>query len=155
MENFVEQRFEIEGRFHAGLRALSVRKASAVLRPTSGNVGVNNTIMHGALEDLPFGGIGPSGMGAYHGIEGFRAMSHAEGVFVQGRWSAAQLLHAPFWKLANFALNMNVTKAAQAARRRKNQARIAQVMLRSFAVRCRCNGRRSSSIQLRCAHVCS
>jgi len=73
-------------------------------RTTSGNVGINNTILHVAQEDLPFGGIGPSGMGAYHGIEGFRAMSHAKGVFVQGRWSLPSLLRAPFGKLADVAL---------------------------------------------------
>ncbi|MFJ4371097.1 coniferyl aldehyde dehydrogenase [Pseudomonas japonica] len=71
---------------------------------TSGNVGINNTLMHVAVDDLPFGGVGPSGMGAYHGIEGFRAMSHAKGVFVQGRWNLPRLLRAPFGKLADFAL---------------------------------------------------
>ncbi|HIC7210511.1 coniferyl aldehyde dehydrogenase [Burkholderia stabilis] len=73
-------------------------------RTTSGNVGINNTLLHVAQEDLPFGGVGPSGMGAYHGIEGFRAMSHAKGVFVQGRLSLPNLLRAPFGKLADFAL---------------------------------------------------
>ncbi|KAB0637815.1 aldehyde dehydrogenase [Burkholderia stagnalis] len=73
-------------------------------RTTSGNVGINNTLLHVAQEDLPFGGVGPSGMGAYHGIEGFRAMSHAKGVFVQGRWALPNLLRAPFGKLADFSL---------------------------------------------------
>ncbi|MEO9241168.1 coniferyl aldehyde dehydrogenase [Pseudomonas inefficax] len=71
---------------------------------TSGNVGINNTLMHVAVDDLPFGGVGPSGMGAYHGIEGFRSMSHAKGVFVQGRWNLPRLLRAPFGKLADLAL---------------------------------------------------
>ena len=73
-------------------------------RTTSGNVGINNTLMHVAQDDLPFGGIGPSGMGAYHGIEGFRAMSHARGVYEQGRWNPARLLHAPFGRLADIVL---------------------------------------------------
>ncbi len=73
-------------------------------RTTSGNVGINNTLIHVAQDDLPFGGIGASGMGAYHGIEGFRAMSHAKGVFAQGRWNLPSLLHAPFGRLADFAL---------------------------------------------------
>jgi len=51
---------------------------------TSGNAGINNTLMHYAQDDLPFGGVGPSGMGAYHGIEGFRSMSHAKGIYSQG-----------------------------------------------------------------------
>ena len=73
-------------------------------RTTSGNVGINNTLLHVAVDDLPFGGVGPSGMGAYHGIEGFRSMSHAKGIFVQGRWSLPSLLRAPFGKLAEFAI---------------------------------------------------
>lgn len=77
-------------------------------RTTSGNVGINNTILHVAQDDLPFGGVGPSGMGAYHGIEGFRAMSHAKGVFVQGRWSLPSLLHAPFGRFAERALAMTL-----------------------------------------------
>ncbi|NKJ50667.1 coniferyl aldehyde dehydrogenase [Burkholderia sp. SG-MS1] len=80
-------------------------------RTTSGNVGINNTIMHVAQDDLPFGGVGSSGMGAYHGLEGFRAMSHAKGVFIQGRWSFARLLHAPFGRLANLALSATLGKA--------------------------------------------
>ncbi|WP_347313075.1 coniferyl aldehyde dehydrogenase [Defluviimonas sp. SAOS-178_SWC] len=47
----------------------------------SGNVTVNGVMTHYAVESLPFGGIGASGMGAYHGREGFEAMSHARGVF--------------------------------------------------------------------------
>ena len=46
-------------------------------RTTSGNVTINGTIMHVAQDDLPFGGVGASGMGAYHGVEGFRTLSHA------------------------------------------------------------------------------
>jgi coniferyl-aldehyde dehydrogenase len=77
-------------------------------RTTSGNVGINNTLMHVAQDDLPFGGVGPSGMGAYHGIEGFRSMSHAKGVFVQGRWSLLSLLRAPFGKFADRAIDMTL-----------------------------------------------
>lgn len=77
--------------------------ARLLARTTSGNVGINNTMIHVAQDDLPFGGIGPSGMGAYHGIEGFRAMSHAKGVFVQGRWNLPGLLRAPFGRLADLA----------------------------------------------------
>ncbi|WP_300424607.1 coniferyl aldehyde dehydrogenase [uncultured Thalassolituus sp.] len=71
---------------------------------TSGNVGINNTIMHVAQDDLPFGGVGASGMGAYHGIEGFRSMSHAKGVYHQGRWNMATMARAPFGRLADMAL---------------------------------------------------
>jgi coniferyl-aldehyde dehydrogenase len=73
-------------------------------RTTSGNVGINHTLMHVAQDDLPFGGVGASGMGAYHGIEGFRALSHARGVYEQGRWNPARLLHAPFGRFAELVL---------------------------------------------------
>nr|WP_261336783.1 hypothetical protein [Rhizobium leguminosarum] len=65
-------------------------------RTTSGNVTVNGTIMHIAQDDLPFGGVGASGMGAYHGIEGFRTLSHAKGIYEQGHWNLSNLLHVPF-----------------------------------------------------------
>lgn len=75
-------------------------------RTTSGNVGINSTLMHYAQDDLPFGGVGHSGMGAYHGIEGFRAMSHAKGIYAQGRLSAANLVRAPFGRFADFILKI-------------------------------------------------
>ena len=68
---------------------------------TSGNVTVNGTIMHVGQDDLPFGGVGESGMGQYHGIEGFRTLSHPKGIYTQGRWNAADLLRAPFDKRAD------------------------------------------------------
>jgi len=79
-------------------------RARLLSSTTSGNVGINNTLLHVAQDDLPFGGIGPSGMGSYHGIEGFRAMSHAKGVFEQGRWNLPALLRAPFGKVADATL---------------------------------------------------
>ena len=74
-------------------------------RTTSGNVTVNATLMHYAQEDLPFGGVGPSGIGAYHGVEGFRALSHAKGIYEQGRVSGADLLRAPFGRVADTILS--------------------------------------------------
>jgi len=75
-------------------------------RTTSGNVTINGTLMHYAQDDLPFGGVGPSGMGAYHGIEGFRALSHAKGVYAQGRWNSSSLLRAPFGRLTETILKL-------------------------------------------------
>ena len=73
---------------------------------TSGNVTINGTIMHIAQDDLPFGGVGASGIGAYHGIEGFHRLSHAKGIFTQGRWNSATLLRAPFGKMAERILSV-------------------------------------------------
>ena len=72
---------------------------------TSGNVTINGTLLHFAQDDLPFGGVGPSGMGAYHGIEGFRRFRHAKGIFTQGRWNGATLLRPPFGRMATRILN--------------------------------------------------
>ena len=52
-------------------------------RTTSGGACVNDVMFHMLQKDLPFGGVGPSGMGAYHGIEGFKTFSHAKGVYRQ------------------------------------------------------------------------
>jgi coniferyl-aldehyde dehydrogenase len=49
----------------------------------SGGVCINDITLHYVQEDLPFGGIGASGMGAYHGPEGFRSMSHARAIYSQ------------------------------------------------------------------------
>ena len=73
---------------------------------TSGNVTINGTIMHIAQDDLPFGGVGASGIGAYHGIEGFRRLSHAKGIYEQGRWNSTTLLRAPFGKMAERILSV-------------------------------------------------
>jgi len=50
---------------------------------TAGGVTVNDVLMHVAQEELPFGGVGPSGMGSYHGVDGFREFSHRKSVFTQ------------------------------------------------------------------------
>ena len=50
---------------------------------TAGGVTVNDVIFHIAQEDLPFGGVGPSGMGSYHGLDGFREFSHRKAIFSQ------------------------------------------------------------------------
>ncbi|MGE0659171.1 MAG: coniferyl aldehyde dehydrogenase [Reyranellaceae bacterium] len=65
-------------------------------RTTSGGVTINDTLYHVAAEDLPFGGVGPSGIGAYHGREGFRTFSHAKGTFYQSKWNAASMLRPPY-----------------------------------------------------------
>ncbi|HZF30135.1 MAG TPA: coniferyl aldehyde dehydrogenase [Gammaproteobacteria bacterium] len=75
-------------------------------RTTSGNVTVNDTLLHYAQDDLPFGGVGLSGMGAYHGEEGFLALSHAKGVFTQARWSLAGLTRPRFGRLTDSILNI-------------------------------------------------
>jgi coniferyl-aldehyde dehydrogenase len=81
-------------------------RLKVLARTTSGNVTINGTLMHYAQDDLPFGGVGPSGMGTYHGIEGFRTLSHGKGVFDQGRLNASSLLRAPFGRVADTILGL-------------------------------------------------
>ncbi|GBR05444.1 aldehyde dehydrogenase [Gluconacetobacter liquefaciens] len=70
-------------------------------RTISGDVTINGTLLHYAQDDLPFGGVGASGMGAYHGREGFMALTHPRGIYRQGRWNAATLLRPPFGRLTD------------------------------------------------------
>ncbi|MBP0946791.1 coniferyl aldehyde dehydrogenase [Pseudomonas sp. 20GA0068] len=65
-------------------------------RTHSGGVCLNDTLMHAAQDDLPFGGIGPSGMGNYHGREGFITFSQAKAVFIKQRFNAARLIYPPY-----------------------------------------------------------
>ena len=65
-------------------------------RTVSGGVTVNNTAFHVVQEDLPFGGVGPSGMGDYHGRAGFDRFSKQKPVFIDKRISASALLRPPY-----------------------------------------------------------
>ena len=61
------------------------RRQQRVIDETiSGGVTVNDVMMHFSCDDIPFGGVGPSGMGNYHGFEGFKTFSHAKAVLKQG-----------------------------------------------------------------------
>jgi len=64
----------------------------------SGGVTVNDVLLHVVQEHLPFGGVGDSGMGHYHGRDGFETFSKQKGVFVQSRLSGAGLLKPPYGK---------------------------------------------------------
>jgi hypothetical protein len=66
------------------------------------------TKLNYAQDDIPFGGVGASGMGAYHGPEGFRTFTHAKGIFEQSRLNLADIIRPPygalFERLVNFLL---------------------------------------------------
>jgi len=66
----------------------------------AGGVTVNDTLLHFAVNGLPFGGVGPSGMGAYHGRAGFDAMSKQLPVLWQSRWAASDMLKPPYSRIA-------------------------------------------------------
>jgi len=72
-------------------------RAAQVLRSTiSGGVTVNDVIYHIGQNNLPFGGVGPSGMGQYHGKAGFETFSKKKGVLIQSRFSTLSFLRPPY-----------------------------------------------------------
>ncbi len=77
----------------------AVRRDRVLNETIVGGVTVNDTILHIAQENLPFGGVGPSGMGHYHGIEGFRTFSKQKAVFYQSGLNGMSLFNPPYGKL--------------------------------------------------------
>lgn len=65
-------------------------------RTHAGGVTINDTLMHVAQDDIPFGGVGPSGMGHYHGKEGFIALSKAKAVHRKGKFNSGQFVYPPY-----------------------------------------------------------
>ncbi|MBW0234616.1 coniferyl aldehyde dehydrogenase [Pseudomonas sp. D1HM] len=73
------------------------REQDRVIQLThSGGVCINETLLHVAIDDLPFGGVGQSGMGHYHGHEGFLTFSNAKGVLSKQRWNGSQMIYPPY-----------------------------------------------------------
>jgi coniferyl-aldehyde dehydrogenase len=81
-------------------------------RTISGGMCINDVVMHVAQEDLPFGGVGPSGMGSYHGIEGFRTFSHAKSIYRQTKVDFGKLsgMLPPYGKATEKSIRMQVKK---------------------------------------------
>ena len=75
------------------------RRDRVLNETVAGGVTVNDTILHIAQEDLPFGGVGPSGMGHYHGIEGFRTFSKQKAVFYQSALNGMSMFNPPYGAL--------------------------------------------------------
>lgn len=71
----------------------------------SGGVTVNDALFHVAQHDIPFGGVGPSGMGHYHGYEGFVACSKLRPVFYQAKFNAMKLMAPPYGPRADRIFN--------------------------------------------------
>ncbi len=72
-------------------------KQKVLARTTSGGAAVNEVMLHVAQEDLPFGGVGASGMGAYHGHDGFKNFSHAKAIYEQGGlFDIGRFMRPPF-----------------------------------------------------------
>ncbi len=67
-------------------------------RTVSGGVTINDTLMHIAHENLPFGGVGDSGWGSYHGEAGFLRLTQQKPVLVQSKWARGDLFYPPYGK---------------------------------------------------------
>jgi coniferyl-aldehyde dehydrogenase len=78
----------------------SDERERVLTRTTSGGVTVNDVMFHVSMDDLPFGGVGPSGMGSYHGHEGFKTFSHARSVYRQTKLDVGKLagIRPPYGK---------------------------------------------------------
>ena len=75
------------------------RRDRVLNETVAGGVTVNDTILHIAQEELPFGGVGPSGMGHYHGVEGFKTFSKQKAVFYQSWLNGMSLFNPPYGAL--------------------------------------------------------
>jgi coniferyl-aldehyde dehydrogenase len=72
-------------------------ESEALLNRThSGGVTINDVIFHFTMDDLPFGGVGPSGIGAYHGERGFREFSHEKAVYRQIKSELLAMMRPPY-----------------------------------------------------------
>ncbi len=73
----------------------------------AGGMCINDALLHVAQDDMPFGGIGASGMGHYHGHEGFLTMSKAKGVYIKQRYNGAKPIYPPYGgKLLNLVYKL-------------------------------------------------
>jgi coniferyl-aldehyde dehydrogenase len=103
---------EVVATVNAGPRPLAIypfshddRTVAMLLeRVMSGGVSVNDALFHVGQHDLPFGGVGESGMGHYHGHEGFNTFSKLRPVFYQGRFPALKFLMPPYGRFADRVL---------------------------------------------------
>jgi coniferyl-aldehyde dehydrogenase len=86
------------------------KRDRVLARTISGGVSINETLMHVVVENLPFGGVGASGIGAYHGEIGFQTFSHRKGVFLQSRFNGAFLLRPPFGRLTDLMLKLLIRR---------------------------------------------
>lgn len=74
----------------------------------AGGVTINDTLLHVVQDNLPFGGVGPSGMGNYHGQDGFERLSHMKGVFFQSKHPGTDMLGAPYTDFVKRMIDMSM-----------------------------------------------
>jgi coniferyl-aldehyde dehydrogenase len=77
-----------------------------LLQTHAGGVCINETILHAGCSELPFGGIGASGMGHYHGEAGFNTFSKQKSVFIQRRFDLTKMMLPPYGKMTDWLLKL-------------------------------------------------
>jgi coniferyl-aldehyde dehydrogenase len=82
------------------------RLDALICRTQSGAVSINETVLYAGISALPFGGVGASGWGRYHGKAGFDSFSHERVLFRQPRWNIAKMMRPPFGKRADSILKL-------------------------------------------------
>lgn len=87
----------------------SKRQRHVLAHTTSGGACINDVLLHNSQEELPFGGVGPSGMGAYHGRRGFLTFSHQKSVLVQARLNGVGMLNPPYTGLTDAVTKLFLT----------------------------------------------
>ncbi len=107
-------RDDVIDRVNAGDRPLALywfgtdetARDDTLRRTISGGVTINDTLWHVAQEHLPFGGVGKSGIGGYHGEKGFETFSHMKPVFYQSKLASSKMLYPPFSRSTDTLLQM-------------------------------------------------
>ena len=92
--NYINQRPRPLALYYFGYNKQEQQKV--LMQTHSGGVCLNETLVHVGQEDLPFGGVGTSGLGNYHGYEGFVTFSHAKAVFNRPKFSLMRLFYPPY-----------------------------------------------------------
>ena len=105
--NYINQKDRPLGLYYFGSNDEEL--TTVLEKTTSGGVTVNDVIFHVAQDNAPFGGVGPSGMGSYHGEEGFRNFSHAKTVYTQTKLdSIISVFRPPYGSKAKNALKAQI-----------------------------------------------
>ena len=81
-------------------------QAKVINKTRSGGICLNDTTLQVGQHDMPFGGVGESGMGQYHGVEGFMAMSKLRPIFTQAPVTALSIMYPPYGKTFNRIINL-------------------------------------------------
>ena len=109
---------EVIDSINAGPRPLALyyfsndkKSTEQILSQTiSGGVTINNCLLHVAQHNLPLGGVGDSGVGRYHGFDGFEAFSHKRSVFHASRFDASKYLRPPYGSLIQWLIGLMLHK---------------------------------------------